>query len=701
MPIYSTVSQNSTIREHIMSLNEISVETLTRVGPALIEKLNAINIYSVADLLEHFPSRYESYEIIDLNFAKHEEKITVIGKIVVPATNSFYGRKQSKTQFSIEIGEHTIKVVIFNRAFLKNKLLSDTAVTVTGKWDANRKTITASTLKLGVHDDDALVPNYRTNSSDLKTQTLKNVIATALEQYENQINDDLPQHLIDKYRLVSAVDAIKFAHFPENNEQAKQATRRIKYEELLKFQLKMQVLKKKIKHTKKGFTKKADDAQIYTFLQHLPFKLTTEQNRVLGEITHDLEDDARMNRLLQGDVGSGKTVVASVAILYALTAGFQGAIMAPTEILAKQHLESFIKMFECLPQYRIEFLSSNIKGKKRREILQDLADGHIHLLVGTHSLIQEEVKFKNLGIAVVDEQHRFGVEQRKKLRQKGEAIDILMMSATPIPRTLAISAFGDMDVSSIKELPSGRKPIQTFVIGDKKLADAQQFIKENILDKGQQVYIITPLIDESEVLEDVRNATLVYELWKESFENIATVGLMHGKLEKDEKDAIMNDFVQNKIQILISTTVIEVGVNIPNANLILIYDANRFGLSQLHQLRGRVGRGSENAYCILLSNATNTDAKERLGVIAASTDGFEIAEADLKLRGPGDFFGSKQSGIPTFKMAHLIEDYKILDVARQDAYEMMASDEFEHNPEFLPLRNYIEQTIANENHQFD
>jgi len=684
-----------------MSLNEIPVETIKRVGPTLVEKLNAINIYTVADLLEHFPSRYESYEVIDLTLAKHEEKITVIGNIVVPATNSFYGSKQSKTQFSIAIDEFIVKVVIFNRAFLKNKLLLETPVTVTGKWDASRKTITASTLKLGIHDDNALVPNYRTNTSDLKAQTLKNVIATALEQYENQINDDLPQYLIDKYRLVSAIDAIKFSHFPENNQQAKQATRRIKYEELLKFQLKLQVLKKKIKYTKKGFAKKADDAQIYTFLQHLPFKLTNEQNRVLGEITTDLEDDARMNRLLQGDVGSGKTVVASIAILYAMTSGYQGAIMAPTEILAKQHLESLTKMFECLPHYRIEFLSSNIKAKKRREILQDLAEGQIHLLVGTHSLIQEEVQFKNLGIAVVDEQHRFGVEQRKKLRQKGKAIDILMMSATPIPRTLAISAFGDMDVSSIKELPSGRKPIQTFVIGDKKLADAQKFIKETILDKGQQVYIITPLIDESEVLEDVRNATLVYELWKEAFKSIATVGLMHGKLDKEGKDKIMNDFVQNKIQILISTTVIEVGVNIPNANLILIYDANRFGLSQLHQLRGRVGRGSENAYCILLSNATNSEAKERLGVIAASTDGFEIAEADLKLRGPGDFFGAKQSGIPTFKMAHLIEDYKILDVARQDAYEMMANDEFEHNPEFLPLRDYIERTIANENHQFD
>ena len=683
-----------------MSLNETPVATVKGVGPSVLEKLHALNIHTVADLLESYPSRYESYEVIDLSLAKHEERITVIGSVVAPATNSFYGRKQSKMQFSIAIGEEVVKVIIFNRAFLKNKIVMKSSVTVTGKWDARRKIITASTIKFGIHDDNSIIPNYRTNN-DIKSKTIGKIVRTAFEQYQHQINDDLPRHLCEKYRLISAADAIRFSHFPENNEQAKQAARRIKYEELLKFQLKLQVLKKKIKYSKTGFSKECNDAKIKIFLDHLPFKLTNEQNRVLGEITRDLEDHARMNRLLQGDVGSGKTVVAAIAILFAMTDGYQSAIMAPTEILAKQHLESLTQMFECLPEYRIEFLSSNIKGKKRREILEDLVAGKIHLLVGTHSLIQDEVSFSRLGVAVVDEQHRFGVEQRKKLRQKGEAIDILMMSATPIPRTLAISAFGDMDVSSIKELPAGRKQIQTFVIGDAKLTDAQKFIRDTIISKSQQAYIITPLIDESEVLEDVRNANLVYELWKDAFKNVATVGLMHGKLEKLEKDEIMNDFVQNKIQILISTTVIEVGVNVPNANLILIYDANRFGLSQLHQLRGRVGRGSENAYCILLSNATNTEAKERLGVIAASTDGFEIAEADLKIRGPGDFFGSKQSGLPTFKMANLIEDYKILNVARQDAYDMMASDEFEHNPEFLPLHDYTRRTIANENHQFD
>jgi len=683
-----------------MALHDTSVEQVKGVGPALLEKLKTVGVFTVSDLLEYFPRRHETYQVIDINRAKHEEKITVIGKVVTSAVNSFYGKKQSKMIFSIALADQVVKVVIFNRAFLKNRVVVDGDVTVTGKWDSNRKTITASTIKFGIHNTDSIMTSYP-QSSDLTSKTIQKVIQTALNQYGHQINDDLPLSLMEKYKLISAANAVKFAHFPGNNEELKQATRRIKYEELLKFQLKLQVLKKKIKYDTSGFAKKVNEEVITTFMDHLPFQLTSEQKRVLVEITRDLESDGRMNRLLQGDVGSGKTVVAAITLLAVITAGHQGAIMAPTEILARQHLESLTGMFIEIPTIKIEFLSSNIKGKKRSDILEALANGEIDLLIGTHSLIQDDIVFKRLGVAVVDEQHRFGVGQRKKLRQKGEAIDILMMSATPIPRTLAISAFGDMDVSVIKELPAGRKQIQTFVISDSKLADAQTFIKETILDKGQQVYIVTPLIEESEAMEDVRHASRVYEEWKATFKGVVEVGLMHGRLEKDEKEAMMNDFVKNKIQVLISTTVIEVGVNVPNANLILIYDANRFGLSQLHQLRGRVGRGSENAYCLLLSNAQNPEAKERLTVIANHTDGFEIAEADLKMRGPGDFFGAKQSGIPTFKMANLIEDYTILEVARQDAYDLVASDEFDHNPEFLPLREYVKRTIDNEEHQFD
>ena len=407
-----------------------------------------------------------------------------------------------------------------------------------------------------------------------------------------------------------------------------------------------------------------------------------------------------MNRLLQGDVGSGKTVVAAISLFMTMLSGYQTALMVPTEILGQQHYKSLCELFAPYPEYKIEFLSSSVKGKRRREILEQLKQGEIHLIVGTHAIIQKDVYFNRLGLVITDEQHRFGVNQRKMLREKGEFVDVLMMTATPIPRTLAISAFGDMDVSIINQMPQGRKPVQTFLIDSAKLDRALNFIQEEILNKGQQAYVITPLIEESEAL-DVQNAVEVYHLWQHHFAGKAKVGLMHGRLSQAEKDAVMDEFVSNDSQILISTTVIEVGVNVPNANLMLIYDAHRFGLSQLHQLRGRVGRGSEQAYCLLMSDIKNEASLERLKIMTQTTDGFEISEADLKLRGPGDFFGEKQSGIPVFKMANLVEDFKILEVAMQDAYQLVSCDEFNHNPVYLPLRDYIQETVANEEHQFD
>ena len=683
-----------------MSLNQIPINSIKGIGKSTIEKLNTNNIYTIHDLLENFPNKYESYEITNLEQAKHDEKITIIGKIITAPVNNFYQKNRSRMQFSIMVDNNlVIKVMLFNRAFLKNKLTIDSDITVTGKWNQNTKTIVASTIKFGIHDNRNIIPSYKINT-DIKLQTFQKNIETALIQYEPQINDVLPVSLTQKYRLISYKDALRFAHFPQNMEQLKQAKRRVKYEELLKFQLKIQTLRQKIKYDKLGFAKIIDPENVQKFIQKLPFELTSEQEKVLKEISDDLVDSARMNRLLQGDVGSGKTVVAAISLLIVMQSGYQTALMVPTEILAKQHLESLTTMFTEFSEFKVEFLSSSIKGKKRKEILSELKEGKIHLLVGTHSLIQDEVEFQNLGLAVVDEQHRFGVEQRKKLRQKGESIDMLMMTATPIPRTLAISAFGDMDISSIKELPKGRKKITTYLTNDSKMQEVQTFISSKIINKGQQAYIITPLIEESEML-DAKNATEIHETWKQHWKEQATVGLMHGKLTQQEKDDIMQKFANGEIQILISTTVIEVGVNVPNANLILIYDANRFGLSQLHQLRGRVGRGTDEAYCFLLSNSKNKETLERLNVITNSTNGFEIAEADLKIRGPGDFFGAKQSGIPTFKMANLIEDYKILDIARQDAYDIMRDDEFQHNNNYLALRDYIKETIANEHHQFD
>ena len=681
-----------------MVLASIPVEKVKGVGPSLLEKLHQIKIVSVKDLLEYFPYRYENFELIDIHRAMHEEKITVEAKVITACQIQYYGKMKSRLSFNILVNHEVVKVVVFNRTFLKNQLKLDTLITVTGKWDLGRKVITATDIKIGSSDGRGIEPVY--SLKDVPLKTFKKIVKAAYEQYGIQLRDDLPIQIRQQYRLISYEDAVLFSHFPQNKEQVRQVERRIKYEELLKFQLKIQYLRYQTKNERHGAEKNFDESIVQSFMNSLPFTLTGAQTKVLEEIKKDLQSGSRMNRLLQGDVGSGKTVVAAISLLMVMLSGYQTALMVPTEILGQQHYKSLKELFAVYPEFKIEFLSSSVKGKRRREILEKLASGEVNLIIGTHAIIQQDVTFKKLGLVITDEQHRFGVNQRKMLREKGEFVDVLMMTATPIPRTLAISAFGDMDVSIINQLPQGRKPVETFLIDSSKLDRALGFIQETILDSGQQVYVITPLIEESEAM-DVQNAVEVYHLWQHHFEGKATVGLMHGRLSQAEKDAVMEDFVANRSQILVSTTVIEVGVNVPNANLMLIYDAHRFGLSQLHQLRGRVGRGSEQAYCLLMSDIKNEQSLERLKIMTGTTDGFEIAEADLKLRGPGDFFGEKQSGVPVFKMANLIEDYKILEVAMQDAYRLVSSDEFHHNNEFLGLRDYIHETVANEMHQFD
>lgn len=681
-----------------MSLNEILVTEVKGVGKAMVEKLAQLKIVTVKDLLEYFPYRYENYELIDIHHAMHEEKITVEAKVITACSVQYYGKMKARMSFNVLVNHEVVKVVVFNRQFLKNQLKLDTLITVTGKWDLGRKVITATDIIIGSAEGRGIEPVY--SLKEIPTKTFKKIVKAAYEQFHSLISDDLPLDLQQSYRLISYKDAVSFAHFPKNKEQVRQVERRIKYEELLKFQLKIQYLRHQTKHEKVGANKCFDEMKVEQFIHQLPFQLTEAQLTVLSEIKTDLMSPTRMNRLLQGDVGSGKTVVAAVSLFMTMLAGFQTALMVPTEILGQQHYKSFCELFSPFKEVNIEFLSSSVKGKRRREILEKLRQGEINLLVGTHAIIQQEVVFQNLGLVITDEQHRFGVNQRKMLREKGEFVDVLMMTATPIPRTLAISAFGDMDVSTITQMPKGRKPVETYLIDSGKLDRALNFIQDEILSKGQQAYVITPLIEESEAM-DVQNAVEVYHLWQHHFQGRAKVGLMHGRLSQAEKDAVMDDFVANRSQILISTTVIEVGVNVPNANLMLIYDAHRFGLSQLHQLRGRVGRGSEQAYCLLMSDIKNEASLERLTIMTQTTNGFEISEADLKLRGPGDFFGEKQSGVPVFKMADLVQDFNILQVAMQDAYRLVSSDEFKQNNLYLPLRDYIESTVANEMHQFD
>ena len=676
----------------------MALKQLKGVGKAMIEKLNQQGIYDVMGLLEYFPYRYENYEQIDIHMARHEEKITVAATIMSACQVQYYGKMKVRMQFNAYINQEVIKVVMFNQKYLKDKIKPETPVIITGKWDLGRQMLTASELNFNASDDRGLEPVY--SLKEINKKSFQKMIRQALETETIFIQDDLPLSLQQKYRLLPARDAITFAHFPPNAEALHQMKRRIKYEELFKFQLKMQYMRHQLKTERRGEGKVFSLDEVDSFTKQLPFSLTEAQKRVVSEILADLKADVRMNRLLQGDVGSGKTVVAAIALYATILSGHQAALMVPTEILGVQHVESLSALFAPFDNVKVAFLSGSVKGKRRKEVLAQLEGGDIQLLVGTHALIQPEVKFKQLGLVITDEQHRFGVNQRKILREKGEMVDVLMMTATPIPRTLSISIFGDMDVSVINQLPAGRKPIETFLINSEKLERAIGFIETEMLNKGGQAYVITPLIEESETL-DVENAVAVYEKWQAYFGTRARVGLMHGRLSQAEKDEVMSQFAAGQLDVLVSTTVIEVGVNVPNANAMLIYDAHRFGLSQLHQLRGRVGRGQTQAYCILLSDTKNESSLERLKIMTKTTDGFELSEFDLKLRGPGDFFGEKQSGVPQFKMADLIEDFKILEIAMQDAKELLSLEEFFVNNEYLSLRQYLEKTVANEDHVLD
>ncbi|WYJ76133.1 ATP-dependent DNA helicase RecG [Enterococcus sp. DIV2402] len=485
-------------------------------------------------------------------------------------------------------------------------------------------------------------------------------------------------------------------HFPLNPEQHHQAKRRVVFEEFFLFQMKIQGLKKAEKAETNGIAVLYDIERLKTFTQGLPFELTNAQKRVTNEICRDLRSPKHMQRLLQGDVGSGKTVVAAIALYATVTAGFQGALMVPTEILAQQHMESLQQLFD-VAEVRVALLTGSTKTKERREILADLVKGEIDVIVGTHALIQEGVDFANLGLVITDEQHRFGVNQRRVLREKGFQPDVLFMTATPIPRTLAITAYGEMDVSIIDEMPAGRIPVETRWIRPPQLDKVLEWSYQE-LNAGHQMYVICPLIEESEML-DVQNAVAIYEELQEYFAPKFNVSLLHGKMKNSEKDEIMETFKNNESQVLVSTTVIEVGVNVPNATMMLIIDADRFGLAQLHQLRGRVGRGAEASYCVLVANPKNDTGKERMKIMTETTNGFVVSEKDLELRGPGEVFGFRQSGLPEFAAADLVTDAHILEVARKEAQALWKMEQWEILPEYTALANYLEK--EGENQFFD
>lgn len=675
-------------------LGQIELEPVTNikgVGTETAELLNELGIYHIHDLIMYFPYRYEDFRLKDLAETPHNEQVTIEARVEGMPVVFFTGRKKSRLQVSVFSGRHIVKVVFFNQHYLKERLTPGTIITVSGKWDRGRQTITASSVKFGAKEiNQDFEPVYRLKGN-LHQNKFRKFMRQALDLAKGQMAEKLPNKIREQYQLLSIEEALEGIHFPKDANHLKQARRRFVYEELLMFQLRIQALRKSRKDHEKGIVIQYDLEKLKKFIQQIPFELTNAQKRVVNEICKDLKSPFRMNRLLQGDVGSGKTIVAAITLYACVTAGFQGALMAPTEILAEQHYASLESLFQPMG-VKIALLTGSTKAKDRKIILEQLENGEIQVIIGTHALIQPDVTFNRLGFVITDEQHRFGVEQRRILREKGMHPDVLFMTATPIPRTLAITAFGEMDISVIDEMPSGRKQIETHWMKKEQL-NASLVKMEMELKKGRQAYVICPLIEESEKI-DVQNAVEVYEQLRRIFHGRYKVGLMHGRLHPDEKDQVMRDFKEGNIHVLVSTTVVEVGVNVPNASFMLIYDADRFGLAQLHQLRGRVGRGNYQSYCVLLANPKTDEGIERMRSMTETNDGFRLAEKDLELRGPGDFFGKKQSGLPDFKIADLVHDYRVLEVARNDAVKLINDERFWKEDEYRILREMLEQSGA-------
>lgn len=661
-----------------------SVAVLAGVGKKRQQALAELGIESIESLLTYYPFRYEDVQQRQLAEIQDQEKVTLKGTVVSPAVMSRFGYKKTRLQFRMMQDRDVFQVSFFNQPYLKDKIILSEEIVVYGKWDAKRKALTGMKI-FGSGKQDSFAPVYHV-SKKIRQATLQDLIKQAFAQFGEQIEEILPVQLVDKYRLMERKQAIYAMHFPDDMDTYRQAKRRVVFEEFFLFQMKLQGLKQAEKAEVNGLCLSYDAKQLKAFIQKLPFELTDAQKRVTNEICADLKSPKHMQRLLQGDVGSGKTIVAAIALYATITAGFQGALMVPTEILAQQHMESFVSLFAAM-DVTVALLTGSTKTKERKHILAGIKDGSIDILIGTHALIQEDVDFAQLGLVITDEQHRFGVNQRKVLREKGWKPDVLFMTATPIPRTLAITVYGEMDVSLIDELPKGRIPIETRWVRPPQLDTVLHWAKKELA-KGHQMYVICPLIEESEML-DVQNAQKIYEELKKFFEPISAVGLLHGKMKPSEKEQVMEQFKENQTQVLVSTTVIEVGVNVPNATLMIIIDADRFGLAQLHQLRGRVGRGVSASYCILVANPKNEVGKERMKVMTETTNGFVVSERDLALRGPGEIFGQRQSGLPEFLIADIVEHATVLEVAKQEAESIWQQKDWKLLPAFHALASYL------------
>ncbi len=641
----------------------MQLENIKGIGPTTIKYLNELGIYEVQDLITYYPFRYEIIENSDIHKLNDGDKI-VIGGIVENLPNIIhFNRKLNKMSFHLNTGTFITNVTIFNRAFLKSKLNIGSVVTVIGKYDQKHNSITASDIKFGLIENTLIEPIYH---SSFKISSSK--ISKIIKLVFNKIKplDYIPDLLVKKYHFIDKEKAVQIAHNPQNKNELEKALYRLKYEELFMYMMKINYLKKS-KKKKDGLSRNVSYENVLEIINQLPFQLTKDQIKSVKNIYDDLISENRMNRLLQGDVGSGKTIVSFLALYINYLGGYQGALMAPTEILASQHFINFQKLF---PDLNIVLLTGKLKAKEKKEAKKLIKSGKANVIIGTHALISEDVTYNNLGLVITDEQHRFGVAQRGNLKNKGITPDILYMSATPIPRTYALTLYGDMDISSIRTMPSGRKPVKTYVKTNKEIKDVLYMMLDQIK-AHHQIYVIAPLIEESDKI-DLEDVYKLEEKMKRAFGKVCNVGIMHGKMNAKEKEEVMNNFKENKIQILISTTVVEVGVDVANATMIVIFDSYRFGLSALHQLRGRVGRNDLDSYCILISDRET----KRLEVLTKTNDGFKVSEEDFKLRGGGDIFGIRQSGDMNFKLADIKNDYDLLLKTKEDSENFIKSEEY-------------------------
>lgn len=658
-----------------MELNKIP-----GIGPKTEELLNKLNVYNISDLHSFYPYRYNFIKISDINEGKNEN-IIVVGQVQSTPRVNFVRRNLNILTFQCLVNNIIVKVTIYNRMFLKNNIKIGKYVTLIGKYNKKTNTFTASNIKLHIIKNNTIESVYHLVSG-LKANSLEKFINYALKYNST---DYIPQYLNKAYNFIDKDVALKNIHQPTGIKLLKQATLKLIYEELFVFLYKINFLKQENKINKNGIRKTFEQDKVEKFIANLPFTLTTDQLNSIKDILIDLNSKYAMNRLLLGDVGSGKTIVAIVAMYANYLAGYQSAMMAPTEILATQHYNSIKDTFK-KDDIKIELLTGSLKDKEKKEIVKKLKNKEIDLIVGTHALISDSVEFNNLGLVITDEQHRFGVRQRENLQNKGEKTDVLYMSATPIPRTYALTLYGDMDLSLLKEKPKNRIDIKTFVKKESEIKDVLTNIYQEIK-KGYQVYVVSPLIRENDndELNDVNSLTKNFKL---AFPKKVNIGTLHGQLKNEEKEQIMNDFKNGKIDLLISTTVIEVGVDVKNATTMVIFNAERFGLATLHQLRGRVGRNDLQSQCYLICNKDI----ERLRVLESSNDGFYISEKDYELRGEGDLFGTRQSGDMIFKIARLPRDIKILLQVEKDVGKFI-EDNIENDFKNYPAFNLINKTL--------